>query len=83
MDNLILPDEDLKLIAALSRKHLSAQTSYQFADFIGGKGEGLILLLHGVISTLYPLGILLIVPPGPPGTGKTFTVGETNLLPPF
>ncbi|KIM96275.1 hypothetical protein OIDMADRAFT_131963 [Oidiodendron maius Zn] len=49
IDNLILPSEDLQLITALCRNHLN--TNHQFVDFIGGKGEGMILLLHGPPGT--------------------------------
>jgi hypothetical protein len=50
MENLILPPEDLQIITALSRKHVRSKAKPTFVDFIHGKGEGLILLLHGQLN---------------------------------
>tara|TARA_R110002060_G_scaffold5880_1_gene9006 strand:+ start:1084 stop:1380 length:297 start_codon:yes stop_codon:yes gene_type:complete len=61
MNELILADSDKDVIKALTRKYCKGQGKWA-ADFIEGKGEGQIFLLHG-----------------PPGTGKTFTVGKSTL----
>lgn len=60
MNELILADSDKDVIKALTRKYYKGQKKWA-ADFIEGKGEGQIFLLHG-----------------PPGTGKTFTVGKSS-----
>lgn len=75
MDTLILGEADKDVLRALARKYSKGKDNWG-ADFIRGKGEGQIFLLHG--TPLYSdLRIHpLIFPAGPPGTGKTFTVGK-------
>ncbi|KAI0901658.1 P-loop containing nucleoside triphosphate hydrolase protein [Annulohypoxylon nitens] len=51
LKNLIIPDEDRRILTAVTRKHLNSKASPLFSDFIHGKGEGLILLLHGPPGT--------------------------------
>jgi len=46
MSTLILGDSDKDVIKALARKYTKHQGSWG-ADFIAGKGEGQIFLLHG------------------------------------
>jgi len=62
MSKLILGSTDIDILKALSRTHGNQAPSVWSADFIPGKGEGQIFLLHG-----------------PPGTGKTYTVGKLPL----
>jgi hypothetical protein len=45
--HLILPETDLRIIKALSRKHTSLRNASETADYVQGKGEGKIFLLHG------------------------------------
>jgi hypothetical protein len=59
MSKLILGSTDIDILKALSRTHGDQAPNAWSADFIPGKGEGQIFLLHG-----------------PPGTGKTYTVGK-------
>lgn len=51
LKNLIIPEEDRRILTAVTRKHIRSKASPLFADFIHGKGEGLILLLHGPPGT--------------------------------
>ncbi|KAI0882066.1 P-loop containing nucleoside triphosphate hydrolase protein [Annulohypoxylon maeteangense] len=51
LKNLIIPDEDRRVLTAVTRKHINSKASPLFSDFIHGKGEGLILLLHGPPGT--------------------------------
>jgi len=62
MSKLILGSTDIDILKALSRTHGNKAPNVWSADFIPGKGEGQIFLLHG-----------------PPGTGKTYTVGKLHL----
>ena len=62
MSKLILGSTDIDILKALSRTHRNQTPNVWSADFIPGKGEGQIFLLHG-----------------PPGTGKTYTVGKLHL----
>lgn len=48
MSTLILSNSDKHVIKALARKYTRHQSAWG-ADFIKGKGEGLIFLLHGMI----------------------------------
>lgn len=74
MDALIMEDSDKDVLRALTRKYAQDQAAWG-ADFTEGKGERQIFLLHGRSSKMISRG-LLITFKGPPGTGKTFTVGE-------
>ena len=47
MSSLILEESDKDLIRALTRKHSRGQETWG-ADYIKGKGEGQIFLLHGM-----------------------------------
>lgn len=51
LKNLIIPDEDRQILTAVTRRHIHSKANSLFSDFIHGKGEGLILLLHGKSST--------------------------------
>ncbi|KAI1411098.1 P-loop containing nucleoside triphosphate hydrolase protein [Hypoxylon sp. FL1857] len=53
LKNLIIPEEDRRILTAVTRKHIGSKPSPLFTDFIHGKGEGLILLLHGKSSIHY------------------------------
>lgn len=57
LKHVIIPEDDIMLIKALSFQHPQSQPQWG-VDFIEGKGLGKIVLLHG-----------------PPGVGKTYTVG--------
>jgi hypothetical protein len=46
MSHLVLPRRDLDIVKALSRRHDRSKMSIWGADFIRGKGEGQIFLLH-------------------------------------
>lgn len=48
MSQLILPLRDIEIIKALSAKHAVENTTRWGADFIPGKGEGQVFLLHGM-----------------------------------
>ena len=50
MNELILADSDKDVIKALTRKYCKGQGKWA-ADFIEGKGEGQIFLLHGPPGT--------------------------------
>lgn len=62
MSKLIIGSTDIDILKALSRTHGNKAPNVWGADFIPGKGEGQIFLLHG-----------------PPGTGKTYTVGKLHI----
>jgi hypothetical protein len=47
MSQLILPRRDIEIIKALSSKNEAGNASSWGADFIPGKGEGQVFLLHG------------------------------------
>ncbi|KAH6691094.1 P-loop containing nucleoside triphosphate hydrolase protein, partial [Leptodontidium sp. MPI-SDFR-AT-0119] len=51
MSHLVLPRRDIDIIRALSRKHDKGELSTWGADFIRGKGEGQVFLLHGPPGT--------------------------------
>ena len=51
MSQLILPRRDIEIIKALSSKHAVGNTKQWGADFIPGKGEGQVFLLHGPPGT--------------------------------
>lgn len=77
IDNLVLVDNNaLQTIRALSVRQNSRQKAWS-ADFIEGKGSGQIILLHGELALMHhqPSWFLLTCKLGPPGVGKTFTVG--------
>lgn len=50
MSELILDDSDKDIIRALTRKHAKVDDNWS-ADYIEGKGEGQIFLLHGSPGT--------------------------------
>jgi replication-associated recombination protein RarA len=51
MSQLILPRRDIEIIKALSSRHMAGNTKQWGADFIPGKGEGQVFLLHGPPGT--------------------------------
>ncbi|KAH0541793.1 hypothetical protein FGG08_003748 [Glutinoglossum americanum] len=51
MSRLILPPRDIDLIKAIALKHSEENKGFWSADFIPGKGEGQIFLLHGPPGT--------------------------------
>jgi len=51
MSQLILPRRDIEIIKALSSRHVAGNTKQWGADFIPGKGEGQVFLLHGPPGT--------------------------------
>ncbi|KAI7974082.1 hypothetical protein EIK77_002947 [Talaromyces pinophilus] len=74
ISNLVIGADELRTIRALSNKQ-NSKTKQWAADFIEGKGTGQIILLHG----RHFLGVVvsgLIIITGPPGVGKTYTVGK-------
>lgn len=75
ISNLVIGEDELRTIRALSNKQ-NSKTKQWAADFIEGKGTGQIILLHG----RHFLGVVvvsrLIIVTGPPGVGKTYTVGK-------
>lgn len=74
LSNLIIGGDELQTIRALSNKQ-NSKTKQWSADFIEGKGSGQIILLHGMHSPDHVVFRLITVA-GPPGVGKTYTVGE-------
>lgn len=72
--NLIVGEDELQIIRALSNKQ-NSKTKQWSADFITDKGSGQIILLHGMHSLGDVVSGLMFVT-GPPGVGKTYTVGE-------
>ncbi|RDW61106.1 hypothetical protein BP6252_12489 [Coleophoma cylindrospora] len=51
MSQLILPRRDIEIIKALSSRHANGKSGTWGADFIPGKGEGQVFLLHGPPGT--------------------------------
>jgi hypothetical protein len=51
MSTLILDDSDKDVVKALARKYSRGQATWG-ADFVEGKGEGQIFLLHGKLIIL-------------------------------
>jgi Cdc6-like AAA superfamily ATPase len=74
ISNLVIGEEELRTIRALSNKQNSKSKQWA-ADFIEGKGTGQIILLHGRHFPSVSVPSLIIVT-GPPGVGKTYTVGQ-------
>jgi len=77
-ESLVVEGEIKELIEALVINQLVAEKS---TDLIAGKGNGLIILLHGYNST--PLGDLsyrLNWRNSGPGMGKTLTAGKCDTL---
>jgi hypothetical protein len=74
ISNLIIGEDELRTIRALSNKQ-NSKTKQWSTDFIEGKGTGQIILLHGRLSPDIVVSRLTIVT-GPPGVGKTYTVGK-------
>jgi hypothetical protein len=75
---LVLPDDHKDILESQVREHFrkrGAQGSNVAAeddmDLVRGKGQGLILLLHGMFYRLSPLHMLITL--GAPGVGKTAT----------
>ena len=54
MSQLILPRRDIEIIKALSSRHASGNEIKWGADFIPGKGEGQVFLLHGMHRIFLP-----------------------------
>lgn len=50
MKHLQLEDENKELLLAMSNVHKGNQVKPWAADFIKGKGEGRVILLHGTMS---------------------------------
>lgn len=75
ISNLVIGADELKTIQALANRQ-NSKTKQWSADFIEGKGSGQIILLHGISFVDSFLGATTDkVIPGPPGVGKTYTVG--------
>lgn len=74
ISNLIIGEAELQTIRALSNRQ-NSKTKQWSADFIEGKGTGQIILLHGGHSPDVVVSSL-IIDTGPPGVGKTYTVGK-------
>ena len=53
MNQLILPRRDIEIIKALSSRHAIGNDVKWGADFIPGKGEGQVFLLHGMCHLFY------------------------------
>lgn len=84
-DNLVLSDDNEQdntkfLIKSLVKYHLSSRSNSArggiagLEDFIVGKGKGLVILLHGEITSVDGR-IRTDTFSGTSGTGKTLTVG--------
>lgn len=75
--NLQLDPPAAQIIKALSMQQDQSGDSWG-ADFIEGKGAGQIILLHGTKRAYSQRRLWLMSPPGPPGVGKTYTVGKLS-----
>ncbi|EXK83171.1 hypothetical protein FOQG_12522 [Fusarium oxysporum f. sp. raphani 54005] len=77
ISNLIIAEDELKAIQALSNRQ-NSQTRQWSADFIEGEGSGQIILLHGYLLLNRIFFVLTVLTDnlflGPPGVGKTYTV---------
>jgi signal recognition particle GTPase len=52
ISNLVMEDNNKEMIKAIARTYTDSDQSSRFsADFIHGKGEGQIILLHGPLGT--------------------------------
>jgi hypothetical protein len=80
IQNLVIDKDELNTIRALSDRQSSKIDSWS-ADFIAGKGSGQIILLHGInsLSTVVKDTSKSNFASGPPGVGKTYTVGMWNI----
>lgn len=58
MKRLILPERDIEMIQALSQTFQKGQPKFWGADFVAGKGEGQIFLLHGTLEDMSEFIIL-------------------------
>jgi hypothetical protein len=66
-------DEDTKeLVKALVTNQLANEKA---TDLMDGKGNGLVILLHGLVHT-HKLNLFLLTQERGPGTGKTLTAGK-------
>ena len=52
MSRVILPPRDVEIIQALSQPFQKGQPDLWGADFIAGKGESQVFLLHGMCKRL-------------------------------
>jgi hypothetical protein len=73
-ESLVVDDETKELIQALVTNQIAAERS---TDLISGKGNGLIILLHGYVFIIPGLQGDTKCNSGP-GTGKTFTAGKEH-----
>ena len=73
-DNLAIPAMKKKVITALAKAHISRASDDVIDDFVQGKGQGLITLLHYESRRLILYYRLTYTFSGPPGVGKTLTV---------
>lgn len=72
-ENLVVDTETKHLVEALVTNQIKAEKS---TDLISGKGNGLIILLHGSVINGSRNDLFLTKYNSGPGTGKTFTAGE-------
>ena len=69
MNNLVLDERTRNIIQAVCHE----QSQSWKIDYVQGKGEGQTVLLHGRFArSLYRSSLTAL---GPPGVGKTYTVG--------
>ena len=77
MEKLVLEQKNKDLLLALAERVRGRSLTPWSPDFVKGKGDGMVILLHGLLppnnflSCTQVSRFLL----GAPGTGKTMTVG--------
>ncbi len=71
-DSLVVDDDTKELVKALVTNQLDAEKS---TDLIDGKGNSLVILLHG-FANFFPVNYSWADENSGPGTGKTLTAGK-------
>jgi len=70
-DHLVLNKDYKDILKAMVAHHVY-KVETRFKDLVAGKGQGLVILLHGLIPWILVLSFLTLFL-GPPGVGKTLT----------
>lgn len=71
----VMEESHLQIIRALSDSQIKSKPAWA-ADSIQNKGKGVIILLHGKKSRWKMYGQTNETSLGPPGVGKTYSVGK-------